>query len=77
MINFFFRCWRRPLAETFKRSRSWVEEEGEVFRKGTFLLKPEELEGEYDSEVLRKEVCFVRDSVMKFYLIFFYFYFYF
>jgi len=34
-----------------------VEEEGEVFRKGTFLLKPEELEGEYDSEELRKEVC--------------------
>lgn len=39
------------------RSRSWVEEEGEVFRKGTVLLGPDDLEGEYDSEELRKEVC--------------------
>lgn len=38
------------------RSRSWVAEEGEVFRKGTVLLGPEELEGEYDGEELRKEV---------------------
>ncbi|KAH8103400.1 RNI-like protein [Cristinia sonorae] len=38
------------------RSRSWVAEEGEVFRKGTVLLTPEEMEGEYDSEELRKEI---------------------
>lgn len=40
----------------FSRSRSWVEEEGEVFRKGTVLLGPEEMEGDYDSEELRREV---------------------
>ncbi|KAJ3569804.1 hypothetical protein NP233_g4812 [Leucocoprinus birnbaumii] len=39
-----------------ERSRSWVAEEGEVFRKGTVLLGPEELEGEYDGEELRKEL---------------------
>jgi protein phosphatase 1 regulatory subunit 37 len=33
-----------------------VEEEGEVFRKGTVLLGPEEMEGEFDGEELRKEV---------------------
>ena len=33
-----------------------VEEEGEVFRKGTVLLGPEEMEGEYDGEELRIEV---------------------
>jgi protein phosphatase 1 regulatory subunit 37 len=33
-----------------------VEEEGEIFRKGTVLLGPEELEGEYAGEDLRKEV---------------------
>ena len=38
------------------RSRSWVEEEGEVFRKGAVLLTPEEIETEYDTEELRKEV---------------------
>ncbi|KAJ7710586.1 hypothetical protein B0H17DRAFT_1324260 [Mycena rosella] len=38
------------------RSRSWVEEEGEVFRKGTALLGPEEMEGEYAGEDLRKEL---------------------
>ncbi|KAJ7229308.1 hypothetical protein B0H12DRAFT_1212926 [Mycena haematopus] len=38
------------------RSRSWVEEEGEVFRKGTVLLGPEEMEGEYAGEDLRKEL---------------------
>lgn len=38
------------------RSRIWVEEEGEVFRKGTVLLGPEEMEGEYAGEELRKEV---------------------
>ncbi|THH29900.1 hypothetical protein EUX98_g4280 [Antrodiella citrinella] len=36
--------------------RSWVAEEGEVFRKGNVLLTPEEMEGEYDSEELRKEL---------------------
>lgn len=39
------------------RSKSWVEEEGEVFRKGTKLLGPEEMEGEYAGEELRIEVC--------------------
>ncbi|KAJ3539631.1 hypothetical protein NM688_g6337 [Phlebia brevispora] len=38
------------------RSRSWVAEEGEVFRKGAVLLTAEEMEGEYDSEELRKEL---------------------
>ncbi|KAJ7136385.1 hypothetical protein C8R43DRAFT_929206 [Mycena crocata] len=38
------------------RSRSWVEEEGEVFRKGTVLLGPEEMDGEYAGEDLRKEL---------------------
>lgn len=33
-----------------------VEEEGEVFRKGTVLLGPDEMEGEYDGEELRIEV---------------------
>lgn len=34
-----------------------VEEEGEVFRKGNVLLGPNEMEGEYDGEELRIEVC--------------------
>ncbi|KAH7929207.1 RNI-like protein [Leucogyrophana mollusca] len=38
------------------RSRIWVEEEGEVFRKGTVLLGPEEMEGEYAGEDLRREL---------------------
>ncbi|KAJ6481179.1 hypothetical protein DFH09DRAFT_1464733, partial [Mycena vulgaris] len=38
------------------RSRSWVEEEGEVFRKGTVLLGPEEMDGEYAGEDLRIEL---------------------
>ncbi|KAF9016025.1 hypothetical protein BDZ89DRAFT_1166498 [Hymenopellis radicata] len=38
------------------RSRSWVAEEGEVFRKGAVLLGPEEMEGEYAGEELRKEL---------------------
>jgi hypothetical protein len=38
------------------RSRSWVEEEGEVFRKGNVLLGPDEMEGEYAGEDLRIEV---------------------
>jgi protein phosphatase 1 regulatory subunit 37 len=33
-----------------------VAEEGEVFRKGTVLLGPAEMEGEYAGEELRKEV---------------------
>ncbi|CCM02426.1 uncharacterized protein FIBRA_04524 [Fibroporia radiculosa] len=43
------------VSPTDLRSRSWVEEEGEVFRKGTVLLGPEEMEGEYDGEELRRE----------------------
>lgn len=38
------------------RSRRWVAEEGEVFRKGQVLLGPEEMEGEYAGEDLRKEL---------------------
>ncbi|RDB16470.1 hypothetical protein Hypma_002780 [Hypsizygus marmoreus] len=38
------------------RSRIWMEEEGEVFRKGQILLGPEEMEGEYAGEELRKEL---------------------
>jgi len=30
------------------RSRIWVEEEGEVFRKGVALLTPEKMEGELE-----------------------------
>ena len=37
-------------------SRYMVEEEGEVFRKGAVLLGPEEMEGEYAGEELRKEL---------------------
>ncbi|KAF9002517.1 hypothetical protein BDQ17DRAFT_1306302 [Cyathus striatus] len=44
------------VSPTIDRSRSWVEEEGEVFRKGNVLLGPEEMEGEYDGEELRKEL---------------------
>ena len=33
-----------------------MAEEGEVFRKGTVLLGPAEMEGEYAGEELRKEV---------------------
>jgi hypothetical protein len=48
----------RPNKEYFcvNRSRIWVAEEGEVFRKGTVLLGPAEMEGEYAGEELRKEV---------------------
>lgn len=38
------------------RSRVLVEEEGEVFRKGIVLLGPEEMEGDYAGEDLRREV---------------------
>lgn len=37
-------------------SKVMVEEEAEVFRKGTVLLGPEEMEGEYAGEELRIEV---------------------
>jgi hypothetical protein len=37
-------------------SRSWIAEEGEIFRKGNKLLGPEEMEGEYAGEELRMEV---------------------
>ena len=43
-------------ADRDDRSRRLVEEEGEVFRKGAVLLTSEDMEGEYDSEELRKEV---------------------
>lgn len=45
------------------RSRIWVEEEGEVFRKGTVLLGPEEMEGEYAGEELRKEVGILSSAI--------------
>ncbi|TFK50472.1 RNI-like protein [Heliocybe sulcata] len=38
------------------RSRSWVAEEGEIFRKGNVLLGPAEMEGEYAGEELRREL---------------------
>lgn len=47
------------------RSKNWVEEEGEVFRKGVALLKPEEMEEEYDTEELRKEVCFCAPHLLR------------
>ena len=47
------------------RSRSWVAEEGEVFRKGTVLLGPAEMEGEYAGEELRKEVSKILTKLKK------------
>jgi protein phosphatase 1 regulatory subunit 37 len=41
-----------------ERSRHWVAEEGEVFRKGNALLTEEEMEGDYAGEELRQEVRF-------------------
>ena len=41
------------------RSCLLVEEEAEVFRKGTHLLTPEYPEGDYAGAVLRKEVSLV------------------
>ncbi|KAG1850462.1 hypothetical protein F4604DRAFT_1970301 [Suillus subluteus] len=38
------------------RSKSWVEEEGEIFQKGAVLLGPEEMEGECAGADLRLEV---------------------
>ena len=46
----------QPASPTLDRSKNWVEEEGEVFRKGVALLKPEEMEEEYDTEELRTQV---------------------
>ncbi len=40
------------------RLRILVEEEGEVFRKGIVLLGPEEMEGDYAGEDLRRGVYF-------------------
>jgi hypothetical protein len=37
-------------------SRSWVEEEGEIFRKGAVLLSREQMEGDFAGEELRREV---------------------
>ncbi|KAK7451206.1 hypothetical protein VKT23_012542 [Stygiomarasmius scandens] len=42
--------------EQTERSKIWVQEEGEVFRKGNILLGPEEMEGEYAGEELRREL---------------------
>ena len=39
-----------------------MAEEGEVFRKGTVLLGPAEMEGEYAGEELRKEVSLNLES---------------
>lgn len=54
--------WLRSSVLTTGSSRRLVEEEGEVFRKGAVLLGPEEMEGEYDGEELRKEVRMDRSS---------------
>ena len=43
----------------YTSSRSWVAEEGEIFRKGNKLLGVEEMEGEYAGEELRIEVQFL------------------
>lgn len=56
MMRFYERTKDHVLTVRYS-SRSWVAEEGEVFRKGAVLLTPEEMETEYDSEELRKEVC--------------------
>lgn len=60
-----------PQATTL--SKSWVEEEGEVFRKGTVLLGPEGLgeEGaDLNSEELKREVCDpIRSDNRKIYVI--------
>lgn len=47
---------------TTDRSRSWVQEEGEVFRKSNVLLTEEEMEGEYAGDDLRKEVCWFQST---------------
>lgn len=45
--------YEEPQATTL--SKSWVEEEGEVFRKGAVLLGPEEL-GEEGADINSKEL---------------------
>jgi protein phosphatase 1 regulatory subunit 37 len=45
-----------PLPSPTDRSRIWVEEEGEVFRKGNVLLSEEDMENDYAGDDLRKEV---------------------
>jgi hypothetical protein len=50
-------------------SKSWVEEEGEVFRKGHVLLGPQELGEEgaaIDSEELKREVGALNKSTLEF-----------
>ncbi|KAH9177701.1 hypothetical protein EDB89DRAFT_1934014 [Lactarius sanguifluus] len=47
---------RSPNGSVSRQSRSWVAEEGEIFRKGNRLLGPEEMEGEYAGEELRIEL---------------------
>ena len=52
----------------YTSSRSWVAEEGEIFRKGNKLLGVEEMEGEYAGEELRIEVrsfLFRRSGALK------------
>jgi hypothetical protein len=52
----------------YTSSRSWVAEEGEIFRKGNKLLGIEEMEGEYAGEELRIEVrsfLFRRSGALK------------
>lgn len=51
-----------PSYDIGPRSRSWVEEEGKVFRKGKVLLGPDEIEGEYANEHIRKEVSILLAS---------------
>ncbi|EIN04586.1 hypothetical protein PUNSTDRAFT_47270 [Punctularia strigosozonata HHB-11173 SS5] len=45
-----------PLTSPTDRSRIWVEEEGEVFRKGNVLLSEEDMENDYAGDELRKEL---------------------
>lgn len=47
---------RTLVPSSMDRSRSWVQEEGEVFRKSNVLLTEEEMEGEYAGDELRIEV---------------------
>lgn len=51
------------LTSPIERSKVWVEEEGEVFRKGNVLLGPDEMEEggettEVSGEELKREVCY-------------------
>jgi protein phosphatase 1 regulatory subunit 37 len=49
-------CRKRYETDGTSRSRKWVEEEGEIFRKGQALLSEKELESEFAGEQLRIEV---------------------